>query len=58
MLNFIKSPCMFICSSLSPQEAHSSIEELAHHTDFYVKADNMDSTMVLKYRVNATEVYG
>lgn len=49
---------MFICSSLSPQEAHSSIEELAHHTDFYVKADNMDSTMVLKYRVNATEVYG
>ena len=57
MLNFIKSLCMFICLSLSPQEAHSTTEELSHYTNYSMKADNMDSMIVLKYRVNAMEIY-
>lgn len=45
MLNFIK-PCIFICPSLSVQEAQSSMEELPHYFNPYMKVGHMTMTVL------------
>ena len=57
MLSFIKSLSVFICLSLSPQEAHSSTGELSQGINSCVAADNIDCMIVLKYRVSALKTY-